>query len=79
MKQVILIAKYHAYVPEDMTVSQIQDLAEEIVRDKMEYFQIYVEDYHEKKNYENGHEVEPLFALDDVMVGTEAMISIGGD
>lgn len=79
MKKVIVIVTYEAHVPEDMSVSQIEDLVKEKVRDKMDCFRIYVEEYHEKKNYENGHEVEPLFELEDVMVGTYTMISVRGD
>ena len=73
MKKIIVITTYSAYVPEDMTVTQVQDQCEKEVRDRLEDFRIYVEDY------PNESEAEPLFNLDDVMVGTESMISIGGD
>ena len=73
MKKVIVIAKYEAYVPDDMTVSQIQDDAEEEIRNQFDSFSIYV------KDYPNEDDSSPIFNLDDVMCGTESMISVGGD
>jgi hypothetical protein len=38
MKRVIVIAKYEAYVSDDLDISQIEDLSKEEVK---EYFQLY--------------------------------------
>lgn len=73
MKTVIVIAKYESHVPDDMIVNQIQDLAEEKIRKQLDCFSIYVEDY------PNEEDQCPMFDLDEVMVGTETMISVGGD
>lgn len=73
MKKILVIATYEAYVPEDMTVSQVQDLCEAEIRDRLEDFRISVSDY------ENEDESDPWFELNDVMVGTNSMISVGGD
>jgi len=72
MKLVIVIAQYEAHVPDDMTVSQIQDLAEEKIRKELDCFSIYVKDYPDEE------EQCPSFDLDTVLVGTETSISVGG-
>ena len=73
MKTILVVATYRAYVPEDMTVTQVQELVEEELRNNADGFRIYVEDYPDEDNQ------EPLFDLEDVMCGTELMISIGGE
>lgn len=73
MKTILVVAKYEAHVPEDMTVSQVEELVESELRNKLDRFSIYVEDYQDEDNQ------EPMFDLEDVMCGTESMISIGGD
>jgi len=73
MKKIIVVASYEAYVPDDMTVSMVQDLIEEKLRNNLEYFSICVEDY------PNEDEQCPDFNLNDVICGTELMISIGGE
>lgn len=73
MKKVSVIAKYEAYVPDDMSVSQIQDLAEERFREHMDCFTLYIE------NYPSEEHQCPMFGLDDVLVGTKSLIAVGGD
>lgn len=73
MKKIIVIATYEAFVPEDMTVEQLRENIEEIVKNKFTDFTATA------KNYHNEDEAEPLFQIDDVMVGTESMISVGGN
>jgi hypothetical protein len=73
MKTVIVIAKYEAHVPEDMTASQISDLAEKQIRDNLEWFSVHVE------NYPDETEQSPMFDLSDVMCGTTAITAVGGD
>ena len=73
MKKIIVIAKYEAYVPEDITVSQISELCEDEIRNQLEDFRISVPNYH------NEEEADPWFKLDDAMVGTESIIAIGGE
>lgn len=73
MKKIIVIVTYEAYVPEDMTVDQLRDNIEEVVKDGFTDFRATAENYH------NEEESEPWFQIDDVMIGTESMISIGGN
>lgn len=73
MKKILVVVTYEAYVPEDMTVSQLQNNIEENIRNNFEDFRVTAEGYPE------GEESEPLFDIKDIMVGTEAMISIGGE
>jgi type III secretory pathway lipoprotein EscJ len=73
MKKIIVIAKYEAYVPEDMTVSQVESLVEDEIRMLLDQFSVTVDDY--KDEDDNS----PMFDLKDVMVGTHSVISIGGD
>lgn len=73
MKKIIVIAKYEAYVEDDITVSMVQDLVEEEIRNGLQDFRICIDDY--KGDGDNC----PYFDLDDVMSGTETMISVGGD
>lgn len=56
-----------------MMVDQLQENVDSYVRDYFEDFRATAKDYH------NEEESEPLFNLDDVMMGTESMISIGGN
>ena len=73
MKKIIVIAKYEAYVEDDITVSMVQDLVEEEIRNGLDSFRICIDDY------EGENDNCPWFELDDVMAGTETMISVGGD
>ncbi len=73
MKKIIVIAKYEAYVPDDITVSQISELCKKEIRNNLDDFRISVPNYHDEE------EGEPWFELDDVMVGTESTITIGGE
>lgn len=73
MKKIIVVAKYEAYVEDDITVSMVQELAEEEIRNGLDSFRIFIDDY--KGDGDNC----PWFELDDVMSGTETMISVGGD
>ncbi len=73
MKRIIAVATFEAHVPDDMTVSQVQDLVEENITDNYNRFSINVQDY---KDVDNA---EPYFDLDSVICGTESMISVGGD
>ncbi len=73
MKKIIVVAQFSAYVPDDMKVSQVQDLCETEIREEFSSFRISVTDY------SNESESEPLFELDDVMCGTNSMVSIGGE
>ncbi|OPC66355.1 hypothetical protein DSC47_10125 [Elizabethkingia miricola] len=73
MKKVIVVVTYEAYVPEDMMVDQLEENIEEVVRDRFEDFRATAENYH------NEEESEPWFELSSVMVGTESMISVGGN
>ncbi len=73
MKKVIVVATYEAVVPEDMTVEQLRENIVEAVEVGFIDFRVTAENYHNKE------EAEPLFVLDDVSVGTEVMISVGGN
>ncbi|AQW96683.1 hypothetical protein BBD31_01670 [Elizabethkingia anophelis] len=73
MKKVIVVVTYEAYIPEDMMVDQLSQNIEEVVRDRFDDFRATAENYH------NEEESEPLFEISDVMVGTESMISVGGN
>lgn len=73
MKKIIVVVTYSAFVPEDMMVDQLQENVDNYVRDYFEDFRATAKDYH------NEEESEPLFNIDDVMMGTESMISIGGN
>lgn len=73
MKKVIVVVTYEAYVPEDMMVDQLEENVNEVVRNNFEDFRVIAENYH------NEDEAEPLFEISDVMVGTESMISVGGN
>lgn len=73
MKKVIVVVTYEAYVPEDMMVDQLEDNVDEVVRNNLEDFRAIAENYH------NEEESEPWFEISDVMVGTESMISVGGN
>ena len=73
MKIIIVIVQYEAYVPDDITVSQISELCEKEIRNNLDDFRISVPNYHDKE------EGEPWFELDNVMVGTESTITIGGE
>lgn len=73
MKKIIVITTYEAYVPEDMTVDQLRENIEEFVKDNFNDFRATAENYH------NEEESDPWFQIDDVMVGTESMISVGGN
>lgn len=73
MKKIIVVARYTAYVPEDMTVEQVEELTEEALRNNCGGFRINVLDYHDEE------QAEPLFDLEDVDVGTDVMLSVGGN
>lgn len=73
MKSIIAVVTYNAYVPEDMTVDQLKESIDEVVRDRFDYFRATAKDYH------NEEESEPLFDLNSVMVGTESFITVGGE
>lgn len=73
MKKIIVIVTYEAYVPEDMMVDQLQENIDSIVRDNFDDFIAEAKDYPDEKN------CYPSFEISDVMVGTESMISIGGN
>ncbi len=73
MKRIIVIAQYESYAPEDMTVSQVQDLVEDEIRMRLDRFSVTVDDY------SNEDDASPMFDLQEVMVGTESTIAIGGD
>lgn len=73
MKRVLVIVKYEAYVPEDMTVDQLENNIDEWVRSEFDNLGVSAEDY---QNEENSW---VIFNLEDVMVGTSCMISIGND
>lgn len=73
MKKIIVVARYTAYVPKDMTVEQVEELAEEELRNNCDGFRISVLDYHDEE------QSEPLFDLEDVDVGTDVMLSVGGN
>ncbi|WP_278380955.1 hypothetical protein [Chryseobacterium arthrosphaerae] len=73
MKKIIVVVTYNTYVPEDMTVDQLEKNIDEFVRDNFEDFRVNAENYH------NEDESEPLFEISDVMVGTESTIMIGGN
>lgn len=73
MKHIIVVVTYTAYVPEDMTVDQLEENIDEVVRNNLEDFRATAENYH------NEDESEPLFEISGVMVGTESSISIGGN
>ncbi|WP_185226140.1 hypothetical protein [Chryseobacterium indologenes] len=73
MKQIIVVVTYNAYVPDDMTVDQLEENIDEFVRDNFEDFRVSAENYH------NESESEPLFEISGVMVGTESTIMVGGN
>lgn len=73
MKSIVVIAQYEAYVPDDMTVSQIQDLVQHIIENQLDCFSVYVEQYPDE------NESSPLFELKSVMVGTNSIIAVGGE
>lgn len=73
MKQIIAIVSYTAYVPEDMTVDQLEENIDEVVRNNLEDFRATAENYH------NEDESEPIFQISGVMVGTESTIMVGGN
>lgn len=73
MKKIIVVITYEAYVPEDMTVAQLEENIDEKIRSDFEDFRATAENYH------NDEESEPLFQLDGISVGTEVMIAVGGD
>lgn len=73
MKKIIVIVTYSAYVPDDMTADQLRESIESEIRDNFDDFRATAKDYHTEE------EAEPLFDISDVMVGTESMISIGGN
>lgn len=73
MKTVIVIAKYEAYVPDDMSISEFQELAEKEINNNLDSFSIDVP-------YTSGEdETFPVFELRDVMCGTRCMIAVGDD
>lgn len=73
MKRIIVVAVYEAYVPDDMKVSQVNNLCEKEINDQLQDFRIYVEDY------EDNGENEPWFNLQSVSVGTNSSIAVGKD
>ncbi|MFC4688633.1 hypothetical protein ACFO4P_16955 [Epilithonimonas pallida] len=73
MKHIIVVVSYSAYVPEDMTVDQLEESIDETVRNNFEGFRATAENYHDEE------ESEPWFELSGVMAGTESMISVGGN
>ncbi|MEI7486439.1 MAG: hypothetical protein WCJ72_03340 [Chryseobacterium sp.] len=73
MKKIIVVVTYEAFVPEDMTVDQLENNIDDYVRDSFSDFRATAENYHTEE------ESEPWFQIDGVMVGTESMISVGGN
>ncbi|ULB35919.1 hypothetical protein [Proteiniphilum propionicum] len=74
MKQVIVIAKYRGTIPEDMTISQIENLCNDKIKDNLYTFRIDVKEYDEKTKS------KPLFEFGGVMVGVDHYeIRIGTD
>lgn len=73
MKKIIVIAIYEAYMPEDMMVDQLRESIDMVVKDSFPDFRATAENYH------NEEEAEPWFQIEDVMIGTESMISVGGN
>lgn len=73
MKQIIVVVTYNAYVPEDMTVDQLEENIDEFVRDNFGDFRVSAENYHKEDDS------EPLFDISGVMVGTESTIMVGGN
>jgi hypothetical protein len=73
MKKIIVVVQYHAYVPEDMTVDQLQSNIEKYVEDNFEDFSVSAKGYH------NESESEPMFQFEDLAVGTNCMIAVGGN
>jgi uncharacterized protein YeeX (DUF496 family) len=69
MKKVIVIAKYEAYIPDDMSIDEIENSIEKEIRDRGD-FRILAENYH------NESESEPLFEISDVNVCTNLIMSI---
>lgn len=52
MKKIIVIAKYEAYVPDDITVSQISELCKQEIRNNLDDFRISVPNYHDEEEGE---------------------------
>ncbi len=73
MKRILVVVKFEAYVPEDMTVESLRDNVENVVANTFDGFGVSSKGYHDEDN----EWVE--FSFDGAEIGTNCMIAIGGD
>ncbi|MGL5276402.1 hypothetical protein [Myroides sp.] len=73
MKRIIVVAKYEAYVPEDMSIESLIGNIEDTFENNMNDFGVSSEGYHdEDKEW-------VVFNHDSISVGTKAVIMISED
>lgn len=77
-KRIIVIAKYEAYVDDDVTAQMVLEKFKEEIEDKFFYGYVIVETplNDSKKTFPSP---EVHFELNDVQAGTECIIAISGE
>ena len=74
MKRIIAVAIYEAYVPDDVDIDEIRAKVQEEIEKNYDSFRIS----EITTESDEAKEMEPFFNIDDVIVGEEARLIVGG-